>query len=113
MTPGAFSNCLKGIGGEFELIRVVGFAGALVFMAGAVGFQAWNMVNGHPFDLTAWSIAFPGGLAGILVSIGGGTSLKDRNVAVAKATEAQTKSDTAAAHAAAGTSSDAESAAAD
>ena len=95
MKSGGLANALKGIGGEFELTRVVGGAGAFTFMVGAVSFEAWNMAEGRQFDLTAWCIAFPGGLGAILASIAGAASLKDRNIAVAKQTEAKTKADSA------------------
>lgn len=93
MTSGAFTNALKGIGGEYELTRVVGFFGSAAYLIGANGFVAWHMAKGNPFDLTAYCVAFPGGLGAILVAIAGGASIKDRNVAAAKATEAQTKAD--------------------
>jgi len=104
--PG-LTNALRGIGGEYELTRLVGAAGAFSFIVGANGFVAWNMAEGREFDITAYCIAFPGGLAAILVAIAGGAGIKDRNVAVAKATEAKTRTDEAAAHAGAGTSPDA------
>lgn len=92
---GGILNALRGIGGEFELTRVVGGASAFTFLTGAVGFQAWNMAEGRPFDLTAWCIALPGGAGAILASIAGAASLKDRNIAVAKQTEAKTRADSA------------------
>lgn len=113
MTPGSITNALRGIGGEFELTRVVGAAGAASYIVGANAFVAWNMAEGRSFDLTAYCVAFPGGLAALLVAIAGGAGLKDRNVAVAKATEAKTRTDEAAAHAHAGTTPDAATEAAD
>ena len=95
MRPAGLSNALRGIGGEYELTRVVGAASAFTFLAGAVGFQAWNMAEGRPFDLTAWCIALPGGAGAILASIAGAASIKDRNIAVAKQTEARTRADAA------------------
>lgn len=112
MTPGSLANAFKGIGGEFELTRVVGGLGSVVYIFGAPAFVAWNLVEGREFDVTAFCIAYPGGLAAILAAIAGAAGLKDRNVAVAKATEAKTRTDEAAAHAGAGTSPNAVSEAA-
>lgn len=95
MISGALSNALKGIGGEFEITRVVGAAGGFAYILGGHAFLAWNMIEGRAFDLTAYCIAFPGGLGAVIVAIAGSASIKDRNVAVAKATEAKTKSDAA------------------
>lgn len=90
-----FSNALRGIGGEYEITRVVGFIGSVAYILGANGFVAWNMAEGRPFDLTAYCVAFPGGLAAVIAAIAGAASVKDRNVAVAKATEAKMKTDSA------------------
>lgn len=106
MILAGLSNALRGIGGEYELTRVVGAGGGFSYIVGANAFVAWNMVEGREFDITAYCIAFPGGLAAILVAIAGGAGLKDRNVAVAKQTESRTRTDAAAAHALAGTSTD-------
>lgn len=95
MTPGSLKNALKGIGGEYEITRVVGFIGGVAYIIGANAFVAWNMVEGREFDITAYCVAFPGGLAVAVGAIAGAASIKDRNVAVAKATEAKTKADSA------------------
>lgn len=88
------TNALKGISGEFEITRVVGAAGGASYVLCANGFVAWNIANGHQFDLVAYCMAFPGGLSAVIVAIAGAASLKDRNVAVAKNTEAITKRET-------------------
>lgn len=88
---GGITNALKGIGGEYELTRVVGGVGAAVYMLGVHSFVAWDMIEGRQFDVTAYCVGFPAGLAAIIAAIAGGASLKDRNVAVAKDTEAKTK----------------------
>jgi hypothetical protein len=92
---GGLSNALRGIGGEFEITRVVGFFGGVAYILGANGFVAWNMLEGRAFDLTAYCVAFPSGLGVMVAAIAGSASVKDRNVAVAKATEAKTKADPA------------------
>lgn len=92
---GAFSNALRGIGGEYEIARVLGAAGCAAYILCANGFVAWNLALGREFDLTAYCIAFPSGLGVAVGSLAGAVALKDRNVAAAKATEAKTKSDAA------------------
>lgn len=78
------TNALRGIGGEFELNRVVGAFGATVYIIGANIFVAWNMANGQPFNVTEYCLAFPGGLAVAVGAIAGAVAIKDRNVAVAQ-----------------------------
>lgn len=79
---------LKGIGGEFEINRLVGAFGAVAYIIGAHVFVAWNMKRGLPFDLPAYCISFPAGLAVVVGSIAGAVALKDRNVAIARQTTA-------------------------
>ena len=93
--PGGITNFLRGIGGEFEITRVVGAFGGFTYVVGAHAFVAWNLIEGREFDLTAYCLAFPGGLGAVIVAIAGSASIKDRNVAVAKQTEAKTKHDAA------------------
>lgn len=91
-------NALKGIGGEYELNRVVGAAGGMAYIIGAHVFVAWSMAKGHEFDLVAYCAGFPTGLGLVVGATAGAVALKDRSVATAKATEAQTvRSDNAAA----------------
>lgn len=84
-------NMLKGTGGGFEITRVVGAAGGGVYVLGAQAFVAWNMALGREFDITAYCIAFPGGLAAVLTAIAGSAGWKDQKVALARATIAQTE----------------------
>lgn len=85
----AISNMLRGITGEFEITRVVGAAGSVVYIIAANGFVTWNVLhNGQPFDVTAYCIAFPAGLGVAVGSIAGAAAVKDRNVATARATQA-------------------------
>lgn len=70
--------------GEFEVNRVVGASGAAAYILCANGFEAWQVLHlGHEFDVTAYCLAFPGGLAVAVGAIAGAVSLKDRNVATA------------------------------
>lgn len=89
------TNALRGIGGEFEITRVIAGVGGFAYIVGANGFVAWNMFNGHEFDLTAYCIAFPSGLGAVIVSAAGAARIKDQGVATAKATEAKTRADSA------------------
>ena len=81
------NNALKGIGGEFEINRLIGAFGGVVYILSAPAFQAWNIHLGHEFDVTAFCLAYAGGMAGVT----GGTALaiahKDKNVASAKVVE--------------------------
>jgi hypothetical protein len=83
-------SIFKGLGGEYEINRVVGAVGAATYVVGAHVFEAWNMWRGVPFDVTAYCLAFPGGLGVAVGSIAGAVALKDRSVATARATDAST-----------------------
>lgn len=83
-------SIIKGVGGEPEIIRTSGAFGLIAYVASVIWFQAWNIGNGHPFDVTAFCLAFSGGLVAIYGSIAGAAALKDKYVTAAKATQAQT-----------------------
>ncbi len=71
--------------GEYEINRVVGAIGSLVFIVSANAFVAYDVfIKGREFDITAYCLAFPGGLATCVLAIGGAVALKDRSVAAAK-----------------------------
>jgi hypothetical protein len=79
-------NFLRGIGGEFEIGRVLLASSGLAAIVSPIVFQAWDMaMNGAHFDVTAWCVAYPGGLAALsgigVFAIG----KKDNAVAAAKA----------------------------
>lgn len=83
------SNVLRGIGGDFELNRVVGFFGGIVYVIGAHVFVGYEVLwLGKAFDITAYCLAFPGGLAVVAGGTAAAISLKDRNVASSKVIEA-------------------------
>lgn len=84
-----FTNALKGISGEYELSRLVGFFGGVVYVICAnafVGYEVWWL--GKDFDVTAYCLAFSGGLAGIVTGTAGAVAWKDKGVASAKVIEA-------------------------
>lgn len=80
-------NLLRGLSGEFEIGRVLLAGSGIAAIITPIVFEACEMAfnNGH-FDVTAWCLAYPGGLAALagigVFSIG----VKDKGVATAKAT---------------------------
>lgn len=87
MMPG-FTQALRGIGGAYELNRLVGFFGGVVYVIGAHVFIGYEVLwLGRAFDLTAYCLAFPGGLAVVAGGTAAAISLKDRNVASSKVIE--------------------------
>lgn len=79
-----WTEFLRAPSGGVEINRLVGFIGGLSYVASSVGFQWWQLSKGHDFDVTAWCLAFSGGLAAIVTGTGAAVALKDRNVAHAK-----------------------------
>jgi hypothetical protein len=85
MILAGITSALRGSGGEFEINRVVGAFGATAYVICGNAFVAYDVVwKGHPFNVTEYCLAFPGGLAVAVGAIAGAVSLKDRNVATAK-----------------------------
>ena len=83
-----FDGALRGIGGEYEINRVLGGFGAMAYCICANSFVGWSVVFEHrEFDITAYCLAFPGGLAVIIGAAAGATGFKDRKVAEAKVIE--------------------------
>lgn len=78
------TSALRGAGGEFEINRVVGAFGTIIYVLGAHAFVAWNMAHGEKFNVTEYCLAFPGGLAVCVGAIAGAVAVKDRGVATAK-----------------------------
>lgn len=90
------ANMFRGVGDQPELLRFLGALTVAAYIVGALGFEAWNMGRGVPFDLVAFCTAFPAGGAAVIGAAAGAISLKDRNVATAKATQAATDATTGA-----------------
>lgn len=84
----AIFNALKGIGGEFEVQRVLGALGTVTYIACAPAFVALGVIKA---SFEAFCIGYPAGLAACIGATAGAIALKDRNVAAAKATEAGTR----------------------
>jgi hypothetical protein len=88
MIPGKISNALKGVGGEFELNRIVGFFGGISYVIGTHVFVGYDVFCvGKAFDITSYCLAFPSGLAVVAGGTAAAISLKDRNVASSKVIE--------------------------
>lgn len=84
-------NALRGISGEFELGRLLLASSGVAGIVTPIVFETLDMWhNGWHFDVTAWCVAYPGGL-GALASLGVfAIGKKDKAVAEAKATNALT-----------------------
>lgn len=84
---GRFSimNALKGIGGEYEVQRVLGALGTVTYTLTAPIFVAVDVIKS--VSLTEFSLAFPAGLAACIGATAGAIALKDRNVATSKVIE--------------------------
>lgn len=85
----SFPSLLKGITGEFEIGRVLLASSGCAAITTPIAFQLLDMAhNGWHFDVTAWCVAYPGGLAALagigVFAIGN----KDRNVSIARQTAA-------------------------
>lgn len=80
-----FTNLLRGTGGEYELNRVVGFFGGIVYVI-AANFFVWYRVvwKEDEFDLIGYCTAFPAGLAVVAGGTAAAIAIKDRNVASSK-----------------------------
>lgn len=78
-------NALKGIGGEFEVQRVLGAIGTLTYTFSVPALVATGVIKS--VDITAFCLAYPGGLAACIGATAGAIAWKDRNVATAKVIE--------------------------
>lgn len=78
-------NALKGIGGEYEVQRVLGAIGTLTYVVSVPLFVATRVIK--DVSVTEFCIAYPGGLAACIGATAGAIALKDRNVAVSKVVE--------------------------
>ena len=78
-------NALKGIGGEYEVQRVLGALGTITYTFSAPIFVAVGVIKG--VSLTEFSLAYPAGLAACIGATAGAIAYKDRSVAAAKVIE--------------------------
>ncbi|PZU10043.1 hypothetical protein [Sphingomonas sp.] len=77
-------NALRGIGGEYEIQRLLGALGTVVYIVMAPALVWFRMVT-VTFD--TFCIAYPAGLAACIGASAGAIVLKDRGVAKAKVIE--------------------------
>lgn len=83
MIPG-LSNALKGIGGEYEIQRILGALGTVTYILTAPALL-WARIIEASFE--AFCLAYPAGLAACIGATAGAIALKDRGVATAKVIE--------------------------
>jgi len=80
------NNALRGVGGEFEIGRVLLAGATFLSVVSPIGFEIFEVGwNGGHFNVTEWCVAYPGGIAA-LVGVGlFGVGNKDVKVAAARA----------------------------
>lgn len=76
------TDALRGIGGQFEVQRVLGAFGTTVYAVTAPAFVAFGVIKS--VTLTEFCLAYPSGLAACIGATAGAIALKDRQVAKAK-----------------------------
>lgn len=75
-------NALKGIGGEYEVQRLLGALGTVAYVASVPLFVATGVIGG--VSVTEFCLAYPSGLAACVGATAGAIALKDRHVATSK-----------------------------
>lgn len=78
-------NALKGIGGEFEVQRILGAFGSITYIITAPAL-VWAGKIVASFD--SFCLAYPAGIAACIGATAGSIALKDRSVAAAKVVQA-------------------------
>lgn len=78
-------NALKGISGEYEVQRVLGALGTVVYILAVPVLVAAHVIRN--VSLTEFALAYPAGLATCIGATAGSIALKDRFVARAKVIE--------------------------
>ena len=83
------TSILRGISGEIEIGRTLLAGSGIAAITTPIIFQLLDMAhNGWKFDVTAWCVAYPGGLAALGALGVFSIASKDKSVAVAKQTQA-------------------------
>jgi hypothetical protein len=85
-------NALRGISGEFEVQRILGAAGTLIYAMTAPAFVALGVIKN--VSLTEFCLSYPAGLAACVGATAGAIAVKDRNVATATKVISDTKEPT-------------------
>lgn len=78
------ANALKGVTGEFEVQRILGAFGTVVYVVTA---PALVWAGKVPATLDSFCLLYPAGLAACVGATAGAIALKDRQVAKARAEE--------------------------
>lgn len=78
-------EALKGIGGSYEVQRVLGAFGTVTYVIAVPAFVATGLIPN--VSLTEFALAYPAGLAACIGATAGAIALKDRSVASAKVME--------------------------
>lgn len=78
-------RALRGIGGEYEVQRVLGAVGTITYTFSVPILVATRVIE--RVDITAFCLAYPSGLAACIGATAGAIALKDRSVATAKVVE--------------------------
>ena len=74
-------NALKGIGGDYEVQRILGAIGTLTYTFTAPALVWFGKVT---VSFEGFCIAYPAGLGACILTTAGAIALKDRQVAKAK-----------------------------
>lgn len=85
-----FFNILKGVTGEFEIGRTLLASSGVSAITSPIGFQFWDMWHGAHFDVAAWCTAYPAGLAALSGAGVYALGKKEKDVAIARQTQAAT-----------------------
>ncbi len=88
------TNALKGIHGEYELIRTVGAFGVVVYIVAVPALQIWAIHLGEKFEVVSFCAAYSAGFAAVIGAVAGAVAVKDRNVATARVTNATADANT-------------------
>ncbi len=75
-------HALRGIGGEYEVQRVLGAVGTLTYTFAVPIFVAVGVIKN--VSVTEFCLAYPSGLAACIGATAGAIALKDRSVATSK-----------------------------
>ena len=77
-------NAFKGIGGEYEIQRILGAFGTVIFTVSVPALVSTGVIQA---SLEGFCLAYPAGIASLVATTAGAIALKDRQVAKAKAEE--------------------------
>jgi len=83
-------DILRGTGGDFEIGRVSLAIGGVFAVISPIAFEVYEIGwNGGHFDVTAWCLSYPGGLAALITGGVFAVGNKEKQIAVARQVAAQ------------------------